>query len=204
MSTILIVPGLNGSGEHHWQTHWERHLPDTVRVQQDDWSHPDLDQWAANVVETAADRKNIWIVAHSFGVLAAVHALQHISTQVEGVFLVAPADPHKFRVQHQLTQQPLPVTGALVASHSDPWLSWQDAQQLADDWYLPVLDAGDAGHINVASGHFVWQQGLIWFESLRRTRLAITHELSIVGEHFLNVDQSWPGVAAAESFRLAL
>ncbi|HSC75431.1 MAG TPA: alpha/beta hydrolase, partial [Pseudomonadales bacterium] len=142
------------------------------------------------------------IVAHSFGVLATVHALRHIAHQVQGVFLVAPADPAKFGVQDILTRQVLPVRGAaLVASHSDPWLSWSKALQLADDWYLPVLDAGDAGHINVASGHSEWKQGWDWFEALRRRTLDVRHELSVVGEHFLHVDQE---AIAKEHFRVAI
>ena len=32
MDTTLIVPGLNGSGPDHWQTWFERQLPDCIRV----------------------------------------------------------------------------------------------------------------------------------------------------------------------------
>lgn len=188
MSTVLIVPGLNGSDENHWQSHWERRLPDAVRVQQDDWNTLDLVRWSENVVKTARGKKNLWIVAHSFGVLATVHALSQMADQVQGVFLVAPADPHKFGLQGVLTRRVLSVRGALVASHSDPWLSWPAAMQMADDWYLPVLDAGDAGHINVASGHHEWTQGLHWFESLRRSTLDIRQELFAIGEHFSYAD----------------
>jgi predicted alpha/beta hydrolase family esterase len=194
MGTVLIVPGLNGSDENHWQSHWERRLPDTLRVQQDDWSVPDLALWAGNIVEAARGKTDLWIVAHSFGVLATVHALSQIANQVQGVFLVAPADPHKFGLQSVLTRRVLPVKGALVASHSDPWLSWSAAMQLADDWYLPVLDAGVAGHINVASGHHEWKQGLQWFESLRRSTLDIRQELFVIGEHF----------SYANDFRIAI
>jgi predicted alpha/beta hydrolase family esterase len=27
MTSILIIPGLGGSAEHHWQTHWEQSMP---------------------------------------------------------------------------------------------------------------------------------------------------------------------------------
>ncbi len=169
MGTVLIVPGLHGSDENHWQSHWEKTFPDAVRVQQDDWHTPDLERWSSRIVTTVQDRRSVWIVAHSFGVLATVHALQQIAPLVEGVFLVAPADPVKFDLGDTLPRSVLPVPGALVASHSDPWLTWSAAERLADDWYLPVLDAGDAGHINVASGHGPWLQGLRWFEALRRS-----------------------------------
>jgi predicted alpha/beta hydrolase family esterase len=33
---LLIIPGLNGSEREHWQSHWERELPDACRVMQAD------------------------------------------------------------------------------------------------------------------------------------------------------------------------
>ena len=45
--SILIHPGLNGSGPDHWHTHWEQAFPDFVRVQQAGWDHPVYDAWAA-------------------------------------------------------------------------------------------------------------------------------------------------------------
>jgi uncharacterized protein len=33
MTPIVIVPGLGGSGETHWQTHLQRSLPNATRVQ---------------------------------------------------------------------------------------------------------------------------------------------------------------------------
>jgi predicted alpha/beta hydrolase family esterase len=38
--SVLIHPGLNGSGPDHWHSHWEQAFPDFVRVQQADWDHP--------------------------------------------------------------------------------------------------------------------------------------------------------------------
>lgn len=34
--SVLILPGLNGTGVDHWQTHWEQAFPDFIRVQQVD------------------------------------------------------------------------------------------------------------------------------------------------------------------------
>ncbi|MBN9424378.1 MAG: alpha/beta hydrolase, partial [Candidatus Accumulibacter sp.] len=39
-AAILIVPGRGNSGPEHWQSIVEDLLPDTRRVQQDDWDHP--------------------------------------------------------------------------------------------------------------------------------------------------------------------
>lgn len=36
----LIVPGWQGSSDDHWQSHWQRSLPNSARVEQDDWLTP--------------------------------------------------------------------------------------------------------------------------------------------------------------------
>lgn len=166
--SFLIVPGLGDSGADHWQTLWEQRFPDARRVQQVHWDRPDLERWSDQVVRTLAAHGDAWIVAHSFGCLATVHALARAGALVQGVFLVAPADPEKFGLGDRLPHSPLAVRGALVASRSDPWLSFERARLWALRWELPMLDAGDAGHINAASGHGAWEQGWRWLHRLRR------------------------------------
>ena len=168
MSGFLIVPGLGDSGEGHWQTHWERRFPDARRVHQAAWHEPDLARWSDQIVRTLEAHGESWILAHSFGCLATVHALSKISGLVRGVFLVAPADPDKFGVVDLLPRYALPVKGGLVASRNDPWLGFEKARLWATRWELPVFDAGDAGHINVDSGHGEWEQGWRWLQQLRR------------------------------------
>lgn len=166
MLNLLIVPGLHGSEESHWQSKWQQQLPYTVRVQQRDWSEPALNQWSERVIATARGLDAFVIVAHSFGVLASVRALPQLGNRVKGLFLVAPAEPAKFGVEHLLPETSLRLPGRLIASQNDPWLSFDRARQLASRWQLPLLDAGYAGHINVASGHGEWPQGIRWLDSL--------------------------------------
>src|SRR5215475_4222196 len=75
---LVTVPGLHGSGAEHWQTWLERQFPGAVRVEQDAWTAPDLDAWSDRLVETllALDEGPHALVAHSFGCLATLHALQ--------------------------------------------------------------------------------------------------------------------------------
>ena len=40
MDTTLIVPGLHGSGHDHWQTWFERQIPDCIRVMQTTGASP--------------------------------------------------------------------------------------------------------------------------------------------------------------------
>jgi len=108
MGKVLIVPGLRNSGPTHWQSWLETVLPDTRRVEQADWERPCLSDWAARVREEIdAVGEPLWVVAHSFGCLAAVTAGLVRGARIRGALLVAPADPargrpppHRTRLDH--------------------------------------------------------------------------------------------------------
>jgi hypothetical protein len=44
------------------------------------------------------------------------------------------------------------------------------ARHLGDQWHADFVDAGDAGHINVASGHSLWKGGLALLNRLGHRR----------------------------------
>ena len=44
MTDIVILPGIGGSGELHWQTRWEKTNPRYRRFQPTDWNRPDLEK----------------------------------------------------------------------------------------------------------------------------------------------------------------
>jgi predicted alpha/beta hydrolase family esterase len=179
MSAVVLVPGLHNSGPQHWQSLWQRRLPGAVRVEQAQWSVPDLERWSASVDRVLDTVDDCWIVAHSFGCLATMYALAKrfeagAQGNVRGVFLVAPADPDKFGIADRLPGR-LPIAGRLVASLSDPWLAWTRAERWAERWGLPAICAGDAGHINVDSGHGSWWEGWSWFQQLRAQSPMLDH-----------------------------
>lgn len=164
MATTLIVPGLNGSGPDHWQSWWEAMDLDSRRVEQHAWHIAELPRWSRRVAEALARAPApVWIVAHSFGCLASVHASLEHPGQVAGALLVAPADPDRFGVVDQLPHEPLPFPTALVASSNDPWMSFPKAAYWARCWGSRLINAGWAGHINVESGHGPWLGGLALF-----------------------------------------
>jgi predicted alpha/beta hydrolase family esterase len=158
---VLIVPGLHDSGPEHWQTRLQRHHRHSVRVSQRDWTRADLPAWAEQIGATLAQHPNAaWVVvAHSFGCLALVRALACGALGVHAAVLVAPADPAKFDVHALLPAAALPVAATLVASRTDPWMPFDRAVRWAAQWGAPLVDAGDAGHINVQSGHGPWPLG---------------------------------------------
>jgi len=180
---ILIVPGWSSSGEDHWQTRWERALKTARRVEQADWFNPQREEWVARIqAEIDAAQRPVVVVAHSLGVVATVTALlAQAQPKVAGAFLVAPADVERagaWPVTQGFTFDPaatgfarmpkakLPVPSAVVASADDPYCGLDRARELAEIWGAHFHEAGPAGHINAASGHGPWPEGLMqlgWF-----------------------------------------
>lgn len=172
---ILIVPGYANSGPEHWQTRWEGRLSTARRVVQDDWEHPRREAWIGRLVEAvAACRRPVVLVAHSLGVITVSHAASRLPPGlVRGAFLVAPSDverdgdvPDGVRDFAPVSLEPLPFPSVVVASRSDPHCSYERAEDFAYAWGSALVDAGDAGHINVASGHGPWPEGLMRFAGM--------------------------------------
>ena len=45
----LLIPGLNNSGPKHWQSFWEKSLPNAHRLIQENWGNPELQPWIASL-----------------------------------------------------------------------------------------------------------------------------------------------------------
>jgi len=171
MENVLIVPGLRGSGPAHWQSWLHAQVPGSRRVEQQDNAVADLKIWSQRVASALeVSSQPAWIVAHSFGTLATLHALEKIPERVEGILLVAPADPDKFGVDHLLPQRPIDIPAILVGSRNDPWLTLTKARGLARRIGASFLDLGEAGHINTESGYGPWPRGL---ELLRKLQAVV-------------------------------
>ena len=164
----LIVPGLQGSGPQHWQSLWQDEHLDYERVVQQDWGSANLENWAQAVVRQIGIFSGpVILVAHSFGCLASVRAAQLAPLRIRGAMLVAPANPLRFGIAHVLPRQPLHCPSLLVARRSDPWMSYGDAACWARRWGSLVVDAGNAGHINVPAGYGHWFEGEQLLDELR-------------------------------------
>lgn len=165
---ILIVPGLFNSEPEHWQSHWERTLPGVERVDQADWERPTLGDWTASLAEAVRQRPGAILVAHSLGcALVAHYANISGGRHIGGALLVAPADVYKRTRAGRLLsgfsplpQSALPFPSTVVASRNDPYVAFERAARFALKWEARFVDLGLAGHINVASGHTAWPEGL--------------------------------------------
>jgi hypothetical protein len=169
MSTTLIVPGLKSSGPTHWQTWLQGRLTGSVRVNQRDWNDPHLPDWAGRVRrEVVRANGPVFLVAHSFGALAAVQAAGDHADKVAGALLVAPADPESFGIAEFLPTKALGFPVIVVASTNDPWMNFDETARWARRWKADLVNLGEAGHINSESGFGPWPEGLALLERLRR------------------------------------
>jgi len=164
---FLIVPGLNGSGDGHWQRHWLADHDTAVLVEQADWSNPQAGRWLHRLEKAVIANPGAILVAHSLGsILAARLAGSSVAPLVGGALLVAPADIERTSALHArsyefgtLPTEPLPFPALVVASRDDIYMSLDKAQALAASWQCPLVDIGHAGHVNVASGFGRWTAG---------------------------------------------
>ena len=167
MTPILIVPGLGGSGETHWQTHLERSRPAATRVEQDDWERPELTGWVERLARAVETRPGAILVAHSLACPLVAHlALQQSNLPIAAALLVAPADvdsarhtPSHTRGFAPIPLRPLPFRSIVVASSNDPYIALDRARELAVAWGAEFVNVGPTGHINVDSGFGPWPEG---------------------------------------------
>ena len=168
---ILILPGWSDSGPDHWQSRWEKKLSTARRVIQEDWNAPRRAVWQAAIERAVlAAERPVVIVAHSLGSVALLHAAARGGDKIAGAFLVAPPSESVLREIPAVDKDFLPFPRArlafptvIVAANDDPYADPPFARDLAADLGAQFLDAGAAGHINVASGHGPWPEGSMAF-----------------------------------------
>lgn len=170
--TVVIVPGLHDSSPSHWQSLWERQLPQVRRVAQHDWCTPKRGDWVGRLAATLeATPGRILVVAHSLGCITTVHLPQEAAARIEAALLVAPADPERRALLYDFApapSKPLPYRSIVVGSRNDPWCTARLSGCYARAWGSDFLLLRDAGHINVESGHGQWPLGLALLAGLAR------------------------------------
>lgn len=164
---IITLPGLWNSGPQHWQTHWERKYPTIKRIEHSDWNHPQRDAWVAELdAVIAAAAKPPVLAAHSLSCALVAHwAKSGSAHKIAGAFLVAPSDPEAPNYPKEpagfapLPLDKLPFPTIVVASTDDEYVSIDRARMFARAWGSKLVEIGDAGHINGASGYGEWPEG---------------------------------------------
>lgn len=175
--TPVIVPGLRGAAPSHWQERFAARSDRAVTVpfpEQDAWHS--IEERVRLLGETIATVDGaVVLVAHSAGVLATVHWARSLSdgdpalAKVSGAVLATPPDfgvewpePHPRPAElvqagwEPIPRRPLPFPSTVAASRTDPLARFRTTAGLAESWGSRLVDVGDAGHLNPASGHGEW------------------------------------------------
>ncbi|SEE37669.1 hypothetical protein SAMN05519104_5930 [Rhizobiales bacterium GAS188] len=178
---ILFIPGHGNSGADHWQTRWEQKLSTGRRIEQEDWERPRLADWMLRIVadidRSSEAGRPVVLIAHSLGNLALVHAAPRlVPGQVAGAYLITPPSDASVAALAEIDpafvpvpMHTLPFPAVLVGSRTDPFGSLADAEAKAKAWGATFVDGGDAGHINTASGHGPWPEGLMRLATFLKT-----------------------------------
>jgi len=169
-ATVLVVPGLRDHVPDHWQTLLAARLPRCRTVPP--LGRADLDcskRVDALEREARAVEGPIVLVAHSGGVAIVVHWARRTKRPVAGALLATPADletqmPEGYPTLDALRAAgwlpmphgPLPFPSIVAASRNDPLAGFDRVAGLANDWGARLVDLGEAGHLNPASGFGPW------------------------------------------------
>lgn len=163
MTKTLIVPGLDGSAAPHWQHWWAATDPKALMVELSEPGQPVPTVWEVELASMILHHPDCILVGHSLGAVLIARLLAtwpHL--RVRAALFVAPAETlGNDRIGHfgAIPELRLDIPTRVVASRNDPWMSFDRASHLATAWGSDLIDAGHAGHINVASGFGPWPQG---------------------------------------------
>jgi len=174
-ATVVLVPGLRGHVEDHWQTRLAASLPGARTVRPLGRADAGLLSRVTLLDEVVQDVAGpVILVAHSAGVLVTVHwAARYNPTRVVGALLATPPVlaaelPPEYPSIEQLRahgwlpipRRPLPFPSIVAASSNDPLGNAVRLGSLAAAWGSQVHDLGAVGHLNPASGFGDWPEAL--------------------------------------------
>lgn len=172
--TYVIVPGLRGHVEEHWQTLLAGTLADSLIV-------PPLENDPVNLVArlaalektVAAATGPVILVAHSAGVPTVVYWAQQTAENAAGALLATPPDltkpmhaPHPTPEQlaeagwGELPMTPLPFPSIVVGSTNDPLADIEAVTGYAEAWGSKFVNVGAVGHLNPVGGYGPWPQAV--------------------------------------------
>ena len=178
--TIVLVPGLRGHVEDHWQTRLAARLPNARVVQSFGRAKRDLAGRVADLEEAVAGTGGpVTIVAHSAGCLVTVHwarlhgpsrpGHEQYDVPVRGALLATPPDlarplPAEYPSLDELREHgwlpipraPLPFASVVAASTNDTLGDHERVRALARAWGSRFIGIGPVGHLNPASGYGEW------------------------------------------------
>ena len=169
-----MVPGLRDESAEHWQSLLVGELQNLgVPVRSvKPMGRENLDvhcAWPCWTREAAAANGPLIMVGHSAGALTVAHWASQARGEVRGALLAVPPNfevplPAGYPLLDALSaggwlplpRAALPFPSIVAASRNDPLATYEWVMQLAGDWHSRVVDLGDVGHLNPASGFGPW------------------------------------------------
>lgn len=169
-ATVLVVPGLRDETPGHWQALLAGEMLNTVSLPAMGRTNIDLTARIGQIEEAVrAIAGPVIVVAHSGGVIATVHWAKRTRARIHGAFLATPptfSDPlgPEFPALAEFERQgwtpvprsPLPFRTIVAASRNDPLGAYEGVCELARASGARVVDLGESGHLNPASGFGPW------------------------------------------------
>jgi uncharacterized protein len=186
-ATVVLVPGLRGHVEDHWQTRLAGSTPGARTVTPLGRADPSLSARMDLLDRVVADVDGpVLLVAHSAGALVVVHwAARRDASSVVGALLATPAVlaaelPAEFPSIRRLRahgwlpipRSPLPFPSLVAASTDDPLGNPVRLRSLAASWGSEWHDLGAVGHLNPDSGHGDWPEATELVGRLHRVPVA--------------------------------
>jgi uncharacterized protein len=166
----LLVPGRGIPGPKHWMQLWAQ-TRDDIQWSPRPPGPPFIlaDRVAALHAAVTDGTDPAVLIAHSAGcITTVVWAGRHVGP-VHAALLVTPpyigpsggsgSDGPPSARDRTVPRQRLPFPATLVASRNDPSTTFEQFEQYAEDWGTELFDAGDAGHLDTASGYGPWPDG---------------------------------------------
>ena len=174
--TVLIVPGLRDHVDAHWQTLLGAHLKACGREVRTvpPMGRTDLD-CAARVEAIEREAQSIEgplvLVAHSGGCVMVAHWARQTRRVVQGALMATPPDfeeamPEGYPSLEDLRaggwlpvpRDPLPFPSITAVSCNDPLGRHARVVELGRAWGSRLVELGEVGHLNPASGYGDWPQ----------------------------------------------
>ncbi|WP_029050458.1 alpha/beta hydrolase [Cupriavidus sp. amp6] len=169
--TVVTVPGLREETPAHWQTLLAHELPNVRSLPALGRTNIDLNARVAAIdAAVLAAPAPVIILAHSGGCIATAHwARRTGGRKILGALLATPPDlekplPPEFPALSAFaeagwTPMPkgrLPFHCIVAASRNDPLGEFARVKDMASGWGAELVDLGEVGHLNPASGYGPW------------------------------------------------
>ena len=162
---ILIVPNLGGAAEGDWPSRWRAKLSTARFVHPPEPADRRREAWTEAVAQAALEAQRPAL----FSAMARPVAIADASAALDEPTSAAPfsraARRARARTAYELGLDTGACTPALAERGGhEPQRSqgvYDAVAALATDWGAELIDAGEAGGLDAASGHGPWPEGLI-------------------------------------------